>query len=84
MVQPKQQLTLLRYNKTMASKKDISYRELNDELDQILSELQAGDLDIDEAVKQYERGMQILEELETYLKTAENKVKKIKSDFEKP
>lgn len=68
----------------MDDKKTLSYQELSNELDSILQELQAGDLDIDDAVKKYERGMQILQELETYLKTAENKVKKIKANFEKP
>ena len=40
------------------------------------------DLDVDEAVKFYERGMEISKELEAYLKDAENKVTKIKADWE--
>ncbi len=67
------------------SKKDsaVNYHKMSQELDLLLEELQSGDLDIDQAVIKYERGMQILEEMETYLKTAENKVKKIKAGFEK-
>ena len=56
----------------------INYHNLNEELDKILDELQSGELDIDEAVKKYERGQKIVGELETYLKTAKNKVTKVK------
>jgi len=58
-----------------------SYQNLNSELGIILNELQAGDLDIDEAVKKYQRGSEIVKELQEYLKQAENKVKKVKKDF---
>jgi exodeoxyribonuclease VII small subunit len=61
--------------------KSIDYKKLNSELDTILTGLQSGDLDIDEAVKQYQRGMVIVEELQKYLKEAENKVTKVKADF---
>lgn len=60
-----------------------TYQELNQELEQILNRMQAADLGIDEAVTAYERGMAIVKELETYLADAENKVKKIKLQFEK-
>lgn len=62
--------------------KEINYRELSTELDEILGKLQSGDLDIDEALKLYERGMVIVKDLESYLKDAENKVTKIKASFE--
>lgn len=58
------------------------YRSLQDELDTILSSLQQSELDIDEAVKLYERGQQVIQQLEKYLKTAENKITKLKIDFE--
>lgn len=61
--------------------KKFDYRQLNTELDAILMQLQSDDLDVDEAVVLYERGIQITKELEAYLKTAENKVAKIKADF---
>lgn len=56
----------------------MNYHKLNEELDEILSELQSGELDIDEAAKKYERGQKIVAELETYLISAKNKVSKIK------
>ena len=63
------------------SKQTANYKSLNTELDDILLRLQSEDIDIDEAVKLYERGIAITKELEAYLKTAENKVTKIKADF---
>lgn len=65
-------------------KKEINYQSLNEELNVIMSRLQSDDTDIEEALKSYERGMQIIEELQTYLKQAENKVEKIKARFDKP
>lgn len=64
----------------MASKKT-DYKALNQELDDILVRLQAEDLDVDEAVKLYERGIAITKELEAYLRQAENTVAKIKVDL---
>lgn len=66
----------------MAERKQ-SYQELNRELEEILSDLQSAELDIDEAVAKYERGMAIAKDLEAYLKDAENKITKIKANFEK-
>ena len=63
------------------AKTDKRYQELNAELDGILLELQREDLDVDVAVKKYERGLELVKELETYLGTAENKVKELKAKF---
>lgn len=62
----------------MSSKKPINYRELSSELDTILGRLQTEELDIDDAMKKYERGVAIVAELEAYLQQAENKIVKIK------
>lgn len=62
--------------------KKTDYKALSAELDQVLTKLQSAELDVDEAVAAYERGMEIAKELETYLKQAENKVTKIKADWE--
>jgi exodeoxyribonuclease VII small subunit len=61
--------------------KKSDYKLLNAELDEILAKLQTDDLDVDQAVELYERGISITKELETYLKEAENKIAKIKADF---
>lgn len=57
-----------------------SYRELSDELDEILASLQNNELDIDQATKLYEQGTKITTKLQQYLQSAENKVIKIKGD----
>lgn len=64
--------------------KEINYQKLRAELDEIVESLQTTEADIDGAVIKYERGMEILKQLESYLKTTENKVKKIKADFSQP
>lgn len=61
--------------------KKIDYKSLNRELDEILVKLQAEELDVDEAVGLYERGIKITKDIEAYLQEAENKVSKIKADF---
>lgn len=57
--------------------KQANYAELSRELDGIIEQLQAAEVDIDEAVKLYERGTTLVKELEKYLKTAENKITKL-------
>ncbi|HSX43861.1 MAG TPA: exodeoxyribonuclease VII small subunit [Candidatus Saccharimonadales bacterium] len=65
----------------MADSKE-NYQSLKVELDKVLAKLQDGDLLVDEATKIYEKGMLLIQELEKHLKTAENKVTKIKADFD--
>ncbi len=61
----------------MAVSKD--YKTLSAELDAVLVSLQSPDTNIDEAMKLYEKGQKLIAELEAYLKSAENKIKKIKA-----
>lgn len=56
-----------------------SYEELTAELETIMTQLQRNDIAVDQAISQYERGLELIAELEAYLKTAENKVKKLKA-----
>lgn len=65
----------------MATKK-VDYRKLNDELDEILERLQSGELSIDEAVPAYERGMQLVKELEAYLQSAENRITEVQAKLQ--
>jgi exodeoxyribonuclease VII small subunit len=71
------QLELGQKRLTLVSNNAKSYREMAEELDQIMQWFESGDLDIDEAVKKYEEATKLLNEMEKYLKTAENKIKKI-------
>lgn len=64
------------------SNKKVNYRVLSVELDETLTKLQSNDLDVDEAIKLYERGMEVAKEIEKYLKEAENKITKIKTRWQ--
>lgn len=55
-----------------------TYKELSDELEKVMDNLEQGDLDIDDAVKCYERGLELIKELEAHLKKAENRVTQLK------
>ena len=63
------------------SKPTISYEKLKNELDSIMVELQRQDLDVDQALTYYQRGLELTRQLETYLKEAENKVTQLKAKF---
>lgn len=58
-----------------------NYRQLSQELDEIIDWFESGELNIDEAVPKYEAAMKLITELEKYLKTSENKVRKINARF---
>ncbi len=56
-----------------------SYKELSKELADILAALEQGDLDLEEAIKCYERGLVVVHQLQEYLNSAENKVTELKA-----
>jgi exodeoxyribonuclease VII small subunit len=57
--------------------KEIDYRALSEELEQIVAALQQDDIDVDAAMQKYERGLELTAQLEKYLKSAENKIEKL-------
>jgi exodeoxyribonuclease VII small subunit len=57
--------------------KELDYRALSDELETILLALQQDGIDVDMAMAKYERGLELIKQLEGYLKTAENKVARL-------
>ena len=59
-----------------------TYAELKSELDNLLDNLQQDDISVDDAMKQYERGMEIVKQLEKTLTEAENKIIKLKAKFD--
>ena len=62
----------------MATKKQKSYKELQSELDEVLSELQSAELDIDKALTLYKQGEVLIAELEDYLTHAKNEIEQLK------
>ncbi len=61
--------------------KKTDYKTLSAQLDDIVEQIQSGDMDIESATAAYEKGMVIIEQLESQLKLAENKITKIKKQF---
>ncbi len=62
------------------AKETVNYRKLHEELEAILARLETNELEVEEAIKQYQRGSEIVKQLQQYLKTAENKVKKVTTE----
>jgi len=58
--------------------KKADYGSLSLELSEVLAKLQQPDIRVDEAVELYEKGLKLVGQLETHLKTAENKVEQLK------
>ena len=65
-----------------AKKTQKSYRELSDELAEILEWFESENLDLDKAVAKYEQALQLMIKMEDHLKTVQNKVIKISARFE--
>jgi len=78
-----QELTAMKAAADAARRADAgkSYAELSAELDDVLARLQHDDVDIDEALQAYRRGMVLVTALDRYLKEAENKITKLRADF---
>ena len=64
------------------SKKIKSYQQMADELNQLVSWFESDEVNLDEAVAKYQQALELLEQMETYLRSAQNKVKKIAVKFD--
>jgi len=56
-----------------------TYGELMSELDEVLAKLQEEGVDVDSAITQYERGIQLTRQLTDYLTKSENKLTELKN-----
>jgi exodeoxyribonuclease VII small subunit len=59
-----------------------TYADLKFELDELLETLQQDGIGVDDALKAYERGMELVKLLEATLNEAENKITKLKAKFD--
>lgn len=66
----------------MTDKSTKSYRQMNAQLAEIMAWFEGEQVDLDQAVAKYEQAMKLLADMENYLKTAQNKIKKIAAKFE--
>ncbi len=55
-----------------------SYRVLNNELEEVIQKLQSEGLDVDDVILEYQKGIKLVETMEKYLKSARNKITKIR------
>lgn len=59
----------------------LTYQQLSSELEQVVADLQREDTNVDEALTQYKRGLELIALLEKQLKGAENTVIELKAKF---
>jgi exodeoxyribonuclease VII small subunit len=59
------------------AKQPKNYSQMSLELDEILLWFESGDVDLDEALNKYQQALKLIDEMESYLKTAQNKIQKI-------
>jgi exodeoxyribonuclease VII small subunit len=55
-----------------------TYQQLAEELAEIIAWFEGGDVDLDQALAKYQQAVKLIAEMEDYLKTAQNQLKKIK------
>lgn len=67
----------------MAQKK-IRYNEAIDEIEQILSKIESGNLDVDDLTKEVKRASFLLKTCQQKLKTTEEEVHKILNEMDAP
>lgn len=60
----------------MAVKKK-NFEERIQEIDEIIEQLEAGELSLDDSIKEYEKAIKLIKESETLLEAAEGKVMKV-------
>ena len=59
---------------------EMSFKEASIELEQIVRALEQGDLELEDSLKTYERGVELLKSLKTRIAEAEQKVRKLLED----
>lgn len=57
---------------------NLDYQQLSAKLDAVLEKLQDPNVQVDQAIELYEKGIKLTAQLEKHLKTAENKLAKLK------
>lgn len=61
----------------MPARQNLSYSQMMAELQEIIDWFENEEADLDEAVKKYRQANKLIDGLENYLKTVENKVREV-------
>ncbi|MDB9761323.1 exodeoxyribonuclease VII small subunit [Alphaproteobacteria bacterium] len=67
-------------NSTTENIKDLTFEEALKELEEIVSQLDTGSIDLDKAVEAYEKGAKLKQHCEKKLKEAQLRIEKIEVD----
>ena len=62
--------------------KSKSYAQLSEELSELIAWFESDQVDLDAAIVKYDEATKLIAQMEKYLKTAENKIKKITADLD--
>ena len=54
-----------------------NYQQLDRQLAEIIAWFESGNAQVDQAIAKYEQALKIIAQIENYLKTAENRLRKI-------
>lgn len=65
--------------KDSSDKSKLSYQDMHNRLDEILSQMQSPQTSIDDAIKLHKEGTELVSKLEAYIAEAELVINKIKS-----
>jgi exodeoxyribonuclease VII small subunit len=60
------------------AKQQVDYQTMSAQLEMVLAKLQSPDVHVDEAVRLYEEGLQLVAALEIHLQQAQNKIETLK------
>ena len=63
-------------------KKELNFEETMENLEQIVQELEKGDLNLDDSISKFEEGMKLSKSASKYLEEAEKKITMLVSDNE--
>ncbi len=64
------------------SGKTRTYQQMAEELQTLIDWFESDEVNLDEAIIKYDQAMSLLANMEDYLKTAQNKIKKISARFD--
>ncbi len=64
----------------MAKEKEIKFEDKVKELEQIINELESGEIDLEDSIEKYTKAMQLVKECDEKLKNIEEQVNKIVSE----
>ena len=63
------------------TKNQPTYQDLKNELDSVLADIQQDDINVDQALIKYKRGLELIDQLSSQIKDAENTITELQAKF---